>query len=316
MGPGIGVRLSLEVRARHGAEAEGAVQGEALAAPADEVLLEGGLVREERSQGAGTAVVVAPLRGHADQIFKGGVARPRLGREELPRGRAEAGQHHDRRPGGPGDGRPARGQPLFQQRIELPRAPEQPTAPHVPEGAAAFPAHAVQSDRHGLARRVGRRATGGERLGQRPGAGAPLRIEVAELGNGLLDDFLPDSDRMDPAPVRVGLAILATRRVAAGQGASGLRDAARCRQRGRSALHGGFGRSSAARCVVTAATTPHFLAAMIDLRKSGYRCRQNAQVPSASTPLASTKAGRYPHAWTSQPNPLAPSVAPTRFAPL
>jgi hypothetical protein len=47
-----------------------------------------------------------------------------------------------------------------------------------------------------------------------------------------------------------------------------------------------------------------------------YRCRQNAQLPMASTPLASTKAKRYPRACTSQPNPLAPSVAPTRFAAL
>jgi len=43
-----------------------------------------------------------------------------------------------------------------------------------------------------------------------------------------------------------------------------------------------------------------------------YRWRQNAQLPSASTPLASANAGRYPEAWTSQPRrAVTPKAAET-----
>jgi len=47
-----------------------------------------------------------------------------------------------------------------------------------------------------------------------PRLGAPLGVELAELGHRLLHDLAADAHRADQAPVGVGFAVLHARRVA------------------------------------------------------------------------------------------------------
>jgi len=197
LGQGIDRGLPLDVGAGDVVEEEVVVQAEERAEAADEVLFEGGLVREELIQGAVAAVVVDEGRGHAEQILQGGLAIPRLGEVEFAGRLTEAGQHQDRHHGWPGDRLPARGQQPLQQGLQLQRAPEQPAEPHIAEGAPPLQAHAVQPDGHGRGRGIRRleevalRLTAGESRGQRPGAGPPLASSSPSWATVCWTTFLP-----------------------------------------------------------------------------------------------------------------------------
>ena len=70
-------------------------------------------------------------------------------------------------------------------------APQGPAEPHVAEGASAFEPDAPQAHRHrwiGLGGReqVGLLAVAGDGAGQRAGLGAPSRVQLPELRDGLL----------------------------------------------------------------------------------------------------------------------------------
>ena len=266
---GVGHGVPFEVGARHVVEEEVIVHLEEFAEAGDEVRLQCGLVGQEVIQGAVAAVVVHQGHGHPEEILQGGLPIPNLGEVELAGWLAEARQDQHRGHRRPGDGLPARGQEALQQAIELQRPPHGPAEPDIAEGAAAFQAHAVQADGHGLVeggkgvKEISLRPAPGERGGQGPRANPALRIELPEVGDGLLANSLPHPDRAHELPVRVDLPILAPGRV------TEIRDAAGRRQWGRSPLHGDSGRGALTGHGVTRADQGNFPSVRGAVRKLG-----------------------------------------------
>ena len=272
---GVGCGVPFEVGARHVVEQEVVVHLEEFTEAGDEVRLPCGLVGQELIQGAIAAVVVHQGRGHPEEILQGGLPIPGLGEVEFARRLAEARQDQHRGHRRPGDGLPARGQETLQQAIEPQRPPHGPAEPDIAEGAAAVQAHAVQADRHGLVdggggvKEISLRPAPGERGGQSPRANPALRIELPEVGDGLLANSLPHPDRAHELPVRVDLPILAPGRVTEIHGTPGIRDAAGRRQWGRSPLHGDSGRGALTGRGVTRADQGNFPSVRGAVRKLG-----------------------------------------------
>lgn len=104
-----------------------------------------------------------------------------------------------------------------------------------------------------------------------------LRLQLTELGDGLLDDLLADSDRSDQTPVRVRFPIPTTRRVAEVHDALDKRDVLGCRQGGRSALHGILGRAAPVGQGVVRASRVNFPRMRSVVRKLGQEPRRAAR---------------------------------------
>jgi hypothetical protein len=183
------------------------------------VLLERGLVAQQAIERPVEPVILDARGGQGKHILERRVTIPILRNVQLARGLAQARQHQHGRHRRPRHGLAPGGDQPLQDLIEPQGPPQRPAEPHVAERAASLEPNPVQVNGDRLVglpivEQIGLHAVGGDGPRQSRGTGAALGIELAQLGDGLLDNLAADAHGTDQTPVPVDLAVLPARRVA------------------------------------------------------------------------------------------------------